>query len=140
MAEEYDIILDAKKRVNEPNNKAYKQAKAASEAGRLKLISEHILQPYGGYGFELDKGQVVRYELISGSQIIDTFYMVRSRPMDELAFCRKSGSDTWGRSLLHHRCQDADGYDDRHQDACPDTRCDLKSEPPNSCCQEMHPR
>ena len=82
---EYDIILDVKKRMNAPYQKYYEQAKTASEAGKLKLVSEHILEPYNGYGFELDKGQVVRYELPEGAQIIDTFYMVRSRPMDEWA-------------------------------------------------------
>lgn len=86
MAEEkYDIILDAKKRVNEPYNKYYEAAKASSVAGKLKLVNEIILEPYGGRGFKLNRGQVVRYELISGAQIIDTFYMVRSRPMEEWA-------------------------------------------------------
>ena len=82
---EYDLILDGARRVNEPYDKYYKQAKAASEAGKLKLVSEHVLEPYTGYGWKIDKGQVVRYELISGPQIIDTFYMVRNRPMDEWA-------------------------------------------------------
>ena len=83
--EEYDFILDVKKRVNVPYKKYYQQAKAASESGKLKLVNEIILEPYNGKGFKLDKGQVVRYEMISGAQIIDTFYMVRSRPMDEWA-------------------------------------------------------
>ena len=56
MAEEYDIILDAKKRVNEPHNKSYKNAKKLSEAGKLKQVNEIILEPYGGKGFELKKG------------------------------------------------------------------------------------
>ena len=85
MAEEYDLILDVKKRVNVPYKKYYQQAKAASEGGKLKLVKEHILQPYNGYGFKLDKGQVVRYELPEGAQIIDTMYLVRSRPMEEWA-------------------------------------------------------
>ncbi len=83
--EEYDLILDAGARVNAPYEKYYEQAKAASVNGKLKLVSERIVQPYSGAGFELDKGQVVRYELIEGAQIVDTFYMVRSRPMDEWA-------------------------------------------------------
>lgn len=83
--EEYDIILDAKKRVNEPHIRSYELAKTASEAGKLKLVNEIILEPYNGKGFELNKGQVVRYELPEGPQIIDTFYMVKSRPMDEWA-------------------------------------------------------
>ena len=86
MAEqEYDIILEAKKTVNAPHNRSYELAKAASEAGKLKLVKEMILEPYGGKGFELKKGQVVRYELPEGPQIIDTFYMVKSRPMEEWA-------------------------------------------------------
>ena len=83
--EEYDIIVAAKKKVNEPFNKSYEAAKEASEAGKLKLVSEFILEPYGGRGFELKKGQVVRYELPDGPQIIDTFYMVKDRPMLEWA-------------------------------------------------------
>ena len=31
--EEYDIIIDAKKRINEPHNRSYELAKATSEAG-----------------------------------------------------------------------------------------------------------
>jgi uncharacterized protein YcgI (DUF1989 family) len=84
-SEEYDLILDVKKRVNEPYKKYYQQAKAASVSGKLKLVNEIILEPYNGKGFKLDNGQVVRYEMISGAQIIDTFYMVRSRPMEEWA-------------------------------------------------------
>jgi uncharacterized protein YcgI (DUF1989 family) len=83
--EEYDFILDVKKRVNVPYKKYYQQAKAASESGKLKLVNEIILEPYNGKGFELKKGQVVRYEMTSGAQIIDTFYMVKSRPMEEWA-------------------------------------------------------
>jgi len=84
-AEEYDIIKDAYKRVNAPYQKYYEQAKAASEAGKLKLVNEIILEPYNGKGFELKKGQVVRYECIGGPQTIDLFYMVKSRPMEEWA-------------------------------------------------------
>ena len=84
-SEGYDLILDVKKRVNEPYNKYYQLAKAASVSGKLKLVNEIILEPYNGKGFKLDKGQVVRYEMISGAQIIGTFYMVRCRPMEEWA-------------------------------------------------------
>ena len=82
---EYDIVADAKKRMNEPYNKYYEQAKAASEAGSLRLVDEFILEPYNGRGFELKRGQVVRYEIIEGPQILDTFYMVKSRPTEEWA-------------------------------------------------------
>ena len=83
--QEYDIIKDAYKRVNAPYQKYYEQAKAASEAGKLKLVNEIILEPYNGKGFELKKGQVVRYEIMGGPQTIDLFYMVKSRPMEEWA-------------------------------------------------------
>jgi uncharacterized protein YcgI (DUF1989 family) len=83
--QEYDIIKDAYKKVNAPYQKYYEQAKAASEAGKLKLVNEIILEPYNGKGFELKKGQVVRYEIMGGPQTIDLFYMVKSRPMEEWA-------------------------------------------------------
>ena len=82
---QYDIVADAKKRMNEPYNRYYEQANAASEAGSLRLVDEFILEPYNGKGFELKRGQVVRYEIIEGPQIIDTFYMVKSRPTEEWA-------------------------------------------------------
>lgn len=31
--EEYDIIIDSKKRINEPHNRSYELAKTVSEAG-----------------------------------------------------------------------------------------------------------
>ena len=45
------------------------------------------MQPYDGYGFTLDKGQVVRYELTDGPQILDTIYLARERPTLEWADC-----------------------------------------------------
>ena len=67
MAEqEFDLVKDAKKRINEPYNKYAEQAKAASLAGKLKLVKEFTIEPYNGKGFELKKGQVVRYEIIEG--------------------------------------------------------------------------
>jgi len=83
--DEYDLVKAAKLRVNAPNDKYYEQARAASKAGSLELVDEFILEPYSGRGFELKKGQVVRYEMIAGPQILDTFYMVKSRPSDEWA-------------------------------------------------------
>ena len=82
-----DISKETKKRMNEPYEKYYKQAKAASDAGKLKLVREEIWQPYNGYGFTLDKGQVVRYELTDGPQILDTIYLARERPTMEWADC-----------------------------------------------------
>lgn len=82
---DYDIVADVKKRLNEPFDKYGENARAASEKGELELVNEIILEPYTGRVFETQKGQVVRYELIEGPQIIDTFYMVKDRPMDEWA-------------------------------------------------------
>ena len=61
------------------------KARAASDAGKLKLVREQTCQPYDGYGFTLDKGQVLRYELTDGPQVIDCTYLVRSRPVEEWA-------------------------------------------------------
>ena len=52
--EEYDIILDAKKWVNERHNTSYELAKAASEAGKLKIVNEIILEPYSGSRFSFN--------------------------------------------------------------------------------------
>ena len=72
----------------EPNpeyERAYKEAKAASENGELEVVEERILQPYHGYGFELKKGQVIHYELIDGPQALDIVYVVKKRPHEEWA-------------------------------------------------------
>ena len=87
----FDISAETKKKINAKYTKYYEQAKDASDNGKLKLVSEKIVQPYDGYGFKLDKGQVLRYELISGAQIIDTLYLARDRPKDEWA-------DVWNTS------------------------------------------
>ena len=81
----YDVSAEAKKNVNKPYNKFYEKGKAASDAGKLKLVSEKICQPFNGYSFELKKGQVIRHEVIDGPQILDTIYHVRSRPTEEWA-------------------------------------------------------
>ena len=80
-----DISLETTKAMNAPYEKYYKQAKEASDNGKLKLVSEEIVQPYDGYGFTLDKGQVIRYEMLTGPQIIDTLYLARQRPTEEWA-------------------------------------------------------
>ena len=46
--QEYDLIKEAYKKVNAPYQKYYEQAKAASEAGKLKLVKEITLEPYNG--------------------------------------------------------------------------------------------
>ena len=80
-----DISLETKAAMNAPYRRYYEQAKAASDSGKLKLVTEKTLQPYDGYGFTLDKGQVVRYEMTEGPQIIDTIYLARERPTEEWA-------------------------------------------------------
>ena len=81
----FDAGAEAKKKVNQRYAPYYEKAKAASDGGKLKLVSEQICQPFQGYSFELDKGQVIRFEIIDGTQIIDTLYHVRSRPTEEWA-------------------------------------------------------
>ena len=85
MGKASDVNVLVKKKVNEPYDKFYEKAKAAHDNGKLKLVSEKILQPFNGYGFELKKGQTIRYELTDGPQIIDTEYLVKSRPKEEWA-------------------------------------------------------
>ena len=86
MAKEFhDAGAEAKKIANKPYNKYLEAARAASDAGELKLVEERVCQPFQGHHFELDKGQVIRYEIIDGAQIIDTLYHVRSRPTEEWA-------------------------------------------------------
>lgn len=63
----------------------YLAARAASDEGGLRPVTEFVMEPYRGHGFELEKGQVVRYELIDGPQILDTVYLVRDRPTEEWA-------------------------------------------------------
>lgn len=81
----FDAGEEAKKKVNQRYTEYYEKAKAASDSGQLKLVSEHVFQPFQGYSLELDKGQVIRFEMIDGPQIIDTLYHVRSRPTEEWA-------------------------------------------------------
>ena len=91
--EHYQIAEEKGAHVSAPYKKYYEQGKAASEGGKLKLVKEYTLEPYSGKGFELGKGQVVRYEIIAGAQILDCFYMVKSRPMEEWA-------DTYHTSII----------------------------------------
>ena len=67
----FDLAAEAKKRVNYRYDKYGEQAKAISDAGKLKLVSETICMPFRGYHFTLDKGQVIRYEMLDGPQILD---------------------------------------------------------------------
>jgi len=61
------------------------RAKELRDAGELRLVDEFVMEPYRGHGFRLGKGQVVRYELIVGPQILDTVYLVADRPTGEWA-------------------------------------------------------
>lgn len=95
----YDAIGDAKKRVTDRFKAAGEKAREASDSGGLRLVREQVLEPWDGYGFTLDRGQVLRYELIDGPQVIDTSYLVRSRPADEWADAWSSG--LYGALILH---------------------------------------
>ena len=88
----HDLTADLKGHINAPYKPIYEKAKAASDGGKLKLVSEKIVQPFDGYGFELKKGQTVRYELIWGPQVIDTMYLVKDRPDEEWACIYHSSS------------------------------------------------
>lgn len=81
----YDLVAEMKKAFNKKFEGAYLNAKEASDQGKLKLVDEFIMEPYKGHGFELKKGQVVHYELVDGPQILDTVYLVKSRPTEEFA-------------------------------------------------------
>ncbi len=86
MTEEfYDAVAEKKAEITNRWKPVYEKAKKASHEGKLKLVREQICQPWDGYGFTLDKGQVLRYELTDGPQILDTVYLVRSRPTNEWA-------------------------------------------------------
>ena len=84
----YDAVAEIKKMITNRWKPAYEKAKKASEKGKLKLVSEEICQPYESPTFQVKKGQVIRYELTHGPQILDTVYLVQSRPEKEWA-------DTW---------------------------------------------
>ena len=84
----YDITADVQQQFRDKYDPYYRKAKDAHDAGRLELVSETIVAPFDGYGFEVKKGQTVRYELFHGPQIIDTCYRVKDRPLQEWA-------DTW---------------------------------------------
>ena len=86
-----DIAGELKKLVSDQFAGPGRKARELSDAGKLKLVTRETMQPFEGYGFNLDKGQVIRYELTTGPQIIDTVYMVRSRPIEEWACCWKTG-------------------------------------------------
>ena len=81
----YDLVAEKKKEFNKPFEAAYLNAKRASDSGEIKLVNEFVMEPNQGHGFELKKGQIVHYELMDGPQILDTVYLVKSRPTEEWA-------------------------------------------------------
>ena len=81
----FDAGDEAKKKVNHRYDKYGEAARELSDAGKLKLVSEKICQPFQGDWVNLDKGQVIRLEILDGPQIIDTRFHVRSRPTEEWA-------------------------------------------------------
>ncbi len=83
--DDFDIFSDGKEKIAGPLVSYYEEAKAASEAGELKVVSEKICEPYAGHGFKLKRGQVMRWELIDGPMAIDTFYYAAKRPEKEFA-------------------------------------------------------
>ena len=82
---QFDLVTQMKKAYNKRAEPAYINAKEASINGKLNLVKEFMMEPNIGHGFELAKGQVVHYELVDGPQIIDTVYLVKSRPTEEWA-------------------------------------------------------
>ena len=81
----FDAGAEAKKKVNKRYDKYGEAARELSDAGKLKLVSTKICQPFQGDWLELDKGQVIRFEVLDGPQIIDSRFHVRSRPTEESA-------------------------------------------------------
>jgi len=81
----YDLVAEMKKAFNKRSEAAYTKAREASINGKLSLVKEFMMEPNIGHGFELAKGQVVHYELVDGPQILDTVYLVKTRPTDEWA-------------------------------------------------------
>ena len=62
----YDGVAEIKKKILARWAGPGEKAREASDAGNLKLVSEHEILPHAGIGFTLDKGQVLRYELTTG--------------------------------------------------------------------------
>ena len=92
MAEEfYDAVAEKKKEITNRWKPYYEKAKKASDEGKLKLVHEEICQPYKPHAFTVKKGQVIRYELTDGPQILDTCYLVQSRPTEEWVDCWLTG-------------------------------------------------
>lgn len=75
-----ELVAEKKAEFNRQFDDAGAQAKAARDRGELRLVDEFVTEPYRGHGFAVRKGQVLRYELLDGPQILDTVYLVASRP------------------------------------------------------------
>ena len=48
----YDAGAAAKRKVSQRYTEYLEKAKAASDGGKLKLVSEHVCQPFQGHTFE----------------------------------------------------------------------------------------
>ena len=95
----YDGVAEIKAKILALWAEPGQQAREASDAGTLKLVREQEVEPFDGYGFTLDKGQVLRYELTDGPQVIDCTYLVRERPVEEFADAWHTG--IFGALTLH---------------------------------------
>ena len=80
---EFDALSKLANKVIGQYQQYYEEAHAIHKAGKLKLVSEKVLEPYRGHGFEVKKGQTVRFELIDGPQALDITFAVKSRPTKE---------------------------------------------------------
>ena len=78
------VMTIAKKKLTERVDVVAAKAMKAHAKG-LKLVEEHILQPFAGYGFKVDAGQTFRVELIDAPQVFDSIFLVRDRPTKEYA-------------------------------------------------------
>lgn len=81
----FDAGDEAKKKVNKRYDQYGQKARELSDAGKLKLVSTKVCQPFQGDWVTLDKGQVIRFEMMDGPQIVDSRFHVRSRPTEEWA-------------------------------------------------------
>lgn len=80
-----DAIAAFQEKIAGEFDEYFKEARQASDNGELHVVKEMILEPFRGHGFEVGKGQVLRYELIDGAQALDVAYLCKKRPIDEQA-------------------------------------------------------
>lgn len=85
MSEPIDTIAEARKEIAGEFDEYFNEARKKSLDGELVVVKEMILEPFRGHGFEVGKGQVLRYELIDGVQALDVVYLAKKRPLHEMA-------------------------------------------------------